>query len=135
MDNARSLASRFSGFLLFVMSLLVVGVLVYLTIRSASDENGDNQTTTTQTENGEAAEDDGVSDEASSDTQTSSTNDTSANEVAGSTDQLASTGGSDDLPNTGPESAAATAVALFAVAYAGNAYIDSRRRLKALGKQ
>lgn len=131
MENARSLASRFSGLLLFLLSLAVVGVLVYLTIRSADDNNGTDGQTADQTEN--QAEDNAVT--TNSEEQTSSTATAGEDE-----DELANTGGGnvagqtdgDDLPNTGPESTLAGAVALGALAWAGNAYIDSRRHLKQL---
>lgn len=137
MDNTRSLASRFSGLLLFLMSLVVVGVLVYLTINSARDDDANTETSTTQTQR----EDEAVADEdnAAETTggQTSSTSDDGANQVAGSTDtpdNLATTGG-DDLPNTGPESAVFATIGLVGLAYAGNAYLDSRRQLKILSQR
>jgi len=127
MENARSLASRFSGLLLFLLSLAVVGVLVYLTVRSARDqEAADNQTATTQTD--APAEETPVTDanEAATDDASSAADDDSG-QVAGRDDS--------GLPNTGPESAIAASVALGGLAFALNTYLDSRRRLKALSNR
>ena len=47
MDNStRSAISRFSGLLLFLLTLLVVGVLIVLTIRAARDNNSQVSTDT-----------------------------------------------------------------------------------------
>lgn len=55
MENTRSYASRFSGLILFILSLGVVGVLVFMTIRSARDNDNQVASNTNNPENSETA--------------------------------------------------------------------------------
>ena len=155
MENTRSYLSRFSGLLLFLLTLLVVGVLVVLTIRAASDDDTadtsdavavesetpeftiENGTTVTQPD---ADESEGVvatnDEDLSVDVQVPPVD---VPEVAGAVDTttgdgeddvdpevLVATGGT--LPNTGAEASVILTIAV--IAFAG-AYVSSRRDLAA----
>jgi hypothetical protein len=129
MENARSFASRFSGLLLFLLSLAVVGLLVYLTINSARDQEAADNQVATQSENqanDEPAAANGSQTAASDSTpdRSTSTDDGANGAVAAETD--------DGLPNTGPESTLFGAIGLAVLAYAANSFVQSKRRLQAL---
>jgi len=49
-DESQSFIARFSGFFLFLIALLVVGFLVFLTVRSAQDTDGDGELAVTTSE-------------------------------------------------------------------------------------
>lgn len=119
MDNTRSYLSRFSGLGLFILALLVVGALVWLTVRSADDNtatNGADEQTTQQDEPTDATpfDENDTTDERTDDEsvvdedENADQDDTGA--VAGGQDENGDTDGT--LPNTGPESVVASAALL-----------------------
>jgi hypothetical protein len=127
MDNARSIASRFSGLLLFVLSLAVVGVLVFLTIRSARDQDQNTADQTAAPTESQAEENAVTDDNGRTGGDTSSAGSDNGAEVAADIDG--------NLPDTGPESAVLAVLALGALAYAGNLYFDSRHQLKSVQRR
>lgn len=136
MDNARSYASRFSGLLLFILSLAVVGVLVYLTVRSADDQSNG-----AVTDNGQVQEegaqptpvtgDDQTDDQAANNETPPPATGSEEDETPATTPPPAVAGDSvQNLPDTGPESAVAAAIAIGALVYTGKNYYDSRKLLR-----
>lgn len=143
MENTRSYVSRFSGLGLFLLALLVVSVLVWLTIRSASDDNNNqaanNTADTEQTagDNQVAGNDQAQSGEADGDDETAGSTANSDDNLAADDDESGSTLGVNgevvnggNLPNTGPESVLISAVGLMALAGAATAYRRSANDLR-----
>lgn len=133
MENTRSYLSRFSGLGLFLLALAVVGVLVWLTVRSANDEGGEvatnNGAETEQTEpdatpfgTGDGEAEDGREDGAAT-----NGNDNDGETLAENESPRAETNGS--LPNTGPESAIMGTVGLAAIVWAVGAHRRSVEQL------
>jgi cytoskeletal protein RodZ len=136
MQNARAYGARLSGLLFFLLALFIVGMLVYLTVRSAQD----NQTTVTTNgpeaaqqaadEQGQVAGDAEAEQSASDDegvvspeaaTTTAETTPATASPVASSdeaedTNSVAAATTDDALPSTGPESVIFDAVGLAVLA-------------------
>jgi cytoskeletal protein RodZ len=147
MENARSYGSRFSGLGLFLLALLVVGVLVFLTIRSARDNSQDNVVDsgegTTQVDETSKPEftivagqnstedKDGVvvtSDDNSNSTVAVTEPSTSeTGTVAASTDDS-------DLPNTGPKDVMFAVLGLSLLSAALVGYTQSKQRLIEINK-
>lgn len=117
MENTRSILSRFSGLALFLLAVVVVGLLVFFTVRTADDDATSEDTGVTSSEQTrEPARPD-------IDSEPSVTGDqTGTGSVAADTDE--------DLPNTGPEDAILPALGIALVAWQIAAYRQSRRLVK-----
>lgn len=151
MENTRSYLSRFSGLILFLVSLAVVGLLVFFTIRSArdndqqtaqntssttsenTDETEDNTDTTPQqnpdtapaptvAEEPAADEDEGQDETEPNSDETATDDETESGTVAAETSN-------DNLPNTGPESVFIGSLALAVLTGTIKSYLQSRRLL------
>ena len=129
MQNARSYLGRFSGLALFLIALLVVGLLVIFTVRSANDDNG-----TVSTEDGATTSQSEDSEEGSGNDQPVSVPDLdSTPAVRGGSDEGGQSGrvvsSEDGLPNTGPEDALIPAFVLGVLIFQGINWRQSRRQL------
>lgn len=127
MENTRSYMSRFSGLGLFILAVAVVGLLVWLTVRSA--DNNDTAVTGTDTEQQAEADANGTDQTPATngfDDEDEATDGNDGDEVvAGNRDDVAA----DNLPETGAESVLLPALALGAVTWA---VAENRRSAKAL---
>lgn len=142
MPNARSYATRFSGLILFLLSLGVVGLLVFLTIRSARDEDAavtqNTSSTSTEQERAQSAEDDATQTpaaEAETEPEPAPTTPPAvtsptpaATSPTPSVGQVAAAN-TNALPNTGAESAVLAALGLGVLTVASASYWQSRRDL------
>ena len=126
MQNARSYLGRFSGLALFLIALLVVGLLVIFTVRSANDDNG-----TVTTEDGTPTSQSDGSEEDNQDDQPVAVPDLdSTPAVSGSSGEDGRVASSEDgLPNTGPEDALIPAFVLGILIFQGINWRQSRRQL------
>ncbi|HEX9679777.1 MAG TPA: hypothetical protein VGA08_04125 [Candidatus Saccharimonadales bacterium] len=117
MDNARSTLSRFSGFVLFIIALAIVGALIILTVRSADDDTG-------------VVETDDISEIA----QTTTSDDQTAADEPPEDEQAANSNNGtvqdEDLPNTGPESVLLAAIGIAAVSYGSLKLRESKTQLR-----
>jgi hypothetical protein len=125
MENARSYASRLSGFAIFLIALAIVGVLVYLTVNSASDDDvaiEESAATVIDETEGVVTTDDGEGAVATTETnQDDETETVAAGDTTGTVAAAESTG---NLPSTGPESALLSVLGLAAVTAA---FVQYRR--------
>lgn len=146
MENTRSYISRFSGLILFLLSLGVVGLLVFFTIRSARDNDQPNTQNTSSTTSQNTDETQDNADTASEPDPETAPAPTVTEEPAANDDEnpdenesasdddtengtVAAETSSDNLPNTGPESVVISAVALAVLAGTIKSYLQSRRLL------
>ncbi|MDX1765958.1 MAG: hypothetical protein R3313_03325 [Candidatus Saccharimonadales bacterium] len=156
-DESQSFIARFSGFFLFLIALLVVGFLVFLTVRSAQDNDGEGDlavttSETTVAEDGtvqstddnavaantqaeQASDDEGVvaapDDEVgltSASSEGSSDSTVAADEGTVAGDaQELVNTGGEDLPNTGPAETLLAVIVLAVLGSLGYSYFRSQR--------
>ncbi|HEX9594985.1 MAG TPA: hypothetical protein VF996_02565 [Candidatus Saccharimonadales bacterium] len=128
MQNARSYFGRLSGLALFLLALLVVGLLIVFTIRSANDDSG-----TVATEDGAAATEESNDSELvaipdlDSEPQVADDDATESPAETGESGRVASD--EDGLPNTGPEEAVIPAAVIGLMVWQIINWRDSRREL------
>lgn len=136
MDNTRAYVSRFGGLVLFILAILVVGLLIYFTVRSAGDRtvNDDDlpaPETSQDAGRPETAGEPEAADEEPAGPQTEDEAARGGTPAAGSRESQGSqvAADADDLPNTGPESAVLGGLAVIGLILAGRSYLESRRIL------
>ena len=121
MQNARSYFGRFSGLALFLLAILVVGLLVALTIKSANDND--------------SSTDDGMTSSESTEQEPVALPDLDSTPAVTNTDDSTAVAGDEDgLPNTGPADALVPAAVLGLLAWQAANYLSSRQDLKRLSR-
>lgn len=120
MENTRSLLSRFSGLVFFIIALAVVGLLVFFTVRSTEDDTSDDSGMTSSQQSDQVALPNLDSEPRV--VVVDGNQSASGGEVAGSSDS--------GLPNTGPQDAILPALAIALVTWQFSAYIKSRREVQ-----
>jgi len=125
----RTYGSRFSGFVMFVLGIVLIGVLVFLTFRSSNQDEGFVDEGATVSDSSFVLDGEGTlpSDETSTTddlTIVGSNTSSSDGQVAASVDS-----NSDALPNTGPGQTLLTIAILSLLSGVGSAYWYSRNGL------
>lgn len=148
MQNTRFL-SRFGGLIFFILALMVVGLLVFLTVKSARDndqvtDKGGTSVSSTDTSKSpntnESTNNIAENSPNIADTNNNTTgevfsdqtlNGTSANQVESQEDNsVALSDNANDLPGTGPETDALAFVAVVVLSYFFVNYLNSKRDLR-----
>ena len=129
MNSMRTYGSRFSGFVMFVLGIVLIGVLVFLTFRSSNQDEGFVDEGATVSDSSFVLDGEGAlpSDETSTTddlTIVGSNTSSSDGQVAASVDS-----NSDALPNTGPGQTLLTIAILSLLSGVGSAYWYSRNGL------
>ena len=129
-ESTRSYLSRFSGIILFVLALIIVGILVFLTARSAQDDAGitSDETTSIVSDINDSAVFGTINSENGVVTVPNSAV-TQANTGANADTTLDFNGNSEALPSTGAQEVILSAVGVSLVCLGVLGLVNSRRDL------